>query len=149
MKKTKKTILTSIAEIASNVHFNPSQLFQVLPVILNSMIIGMYKVKTTLFSSFIKCYFKYILLFKKLRQEYSVEYSVYLNDIFNQIKDNNYSVNKNIIPDIGNFFIVLLFNKVDINSDALKKIYNELFEDFIIQQMYWMFHSDESKNDNK
>jgi hypothetical protein len=141
--------LTSIAEIASNVHFNPSQLFQVLPVILNSMIIGMYKVKTTLFSSFIKCYFKYILLFKKLRQEYSVEYSVYLNDIFNQIKDNNYSVNKNIIPDIGNFFIVLLFNKVDINSDALKKIYNELFEDFIIQQMYWMFHSDESKNDNK
>ncbi len=141
--------MTSIAEIASNVHFNPSQLFQVLPVILNSMIIGMYKVKTTLFSSFIKCYFKYILLFKKLRQEYSVEYSVYLNDIFNQIKDNNYSVNKNIIPDIGNFFIVLLFNKVDINSDALKKIYNELFEDFIIQQMYWMFHSDESKNDNK
>jgi hypothetical protein len=141
--------LTSIAEIASIVHFNPSQLFQVLPVILNSMIIGMYKVKTTLFSSFIKCYFKYILLFKKLRQEYSVEYSVYLNDIFNQIKDNNYSVNKNIIPDIGNFFIVLLFNKVDINSDALKKIYNELFEDFIIQQMYWMFHSDESKNDNK
>ena len=141
--------MTSIAEIASNVHFNPSQLFQVLPVILNSMIIGMYKVKTTLFSSFIKCYFKYILLFKKLRQEYSVEYSVYLNDIFNQIIDNNYSVNKNIIPDIGNFFIVLLFNKVDINSDALKKIYNELFEDFIIQQMYWMFHSDESKNDNK
>ena len=141
--------MTSIAEIASNVHFNPSQLFQVLPVILNSMIIGMYKVKTNLFSSFIKCYFKYILLFKKLRQEYSVEYSVYLNDIFNQIKDNNYSVNKNIIPDIGNFFIVLLFNKVDINSDALKKIYNELFEDFIIQQMYWMFHSDESKNDNK
>ena len=141
--------MTSIAEIASNVHFNPSQLFQVLPVILNSMIIGMYQVKTTLFSSFIKCYFKYILLFKKLRQEYSVEYSVYLNDIFNQIKDNNYSVNKNIIPDIGNFFIVLLFNKVDINSDALKKIYNELFEDFIIQQMYWMFHSDESKNDNK
>ena len=141
--------MTSIAEIASNVHFNPSQLFQVLPVILNSMIIGMYKVKTTLFSSFIKCYFKYILLFKKLRQEYSVEYSVYLNDIFNQIKDNNYSVNKNIIPDIGNFFIVLLFNKVDINSDALKKIYNELFEDFIIQQIYWMFHSDESKNDNK
>lgn len=141
--------MTSIAEIASNVHFNPSQLFQVLPVILNSMIIGMYKVKTTLFSSFIKCYFKYILLFKKFRQEYSVEYSIYLNDIFNQIKDNNYSVNKNIIPDIGNFFIVLLFNKVDINSDALKKIYNELFEDFIIQQMYWMFHSDESKNDNK
>ena len=148
-EKNKKTILKSIAEITGNMQFNPNQIFQVLPVILNSMIIGMYKGKTTLSSSFIKCYFQYILLFKKLCQEYSVEYSVYLNDIFNQIKDNNYSVNKNIIPDIGNFFIVLLFNKVDINSDALKKIYNALFKDFIVRQMFWMFHSDETKNDMK
>ena len=148
-EKNKKTILKSIAEITGNMQFNPNQIFQVLPVILNSMIIGMYKGKTTLSSSFINCYFQYILLFKKLCQEYSVEYSVYLNDIFNQIKDNNYSVNKNIIPDIGNFFIVLLFNKVDINSDALKKIYNALFKDFIVRQMFWMFHSDETKNDMK
>ena len=148
-EKNKKTILKSIAEITGNLQFNPNQIFQVLPVILNSMIIGMYKGKTTLSSSFINCYFQYILLFKKLCQEYSVEYSVYLNDIFNQIKDNNYSVNKNIIPDIGNFFIVLLFNKVDINSDALKKIYNALFKDFIVRQMFWMFHSDETKNDMK
>ena len=148
-EKNKKTILKSIAEITGNLQFNPNQIFQVLPVILNSMIIGMYKGKTTLSSSFINCYFQYILLFKKLCQEYSVEYSVYLNDIFNQIKDNNYSVNKNIIPDIGNFFIVLLFNKVDINSDALKKIYSALFKDFIVRQMFWMFHSDETKNDMK
>ena len=148
-EKNKKTILKSIAEITGNMQFNQNQIFQVLPVILNSMIIGMYKGKTTLSSSFINCYFQYILLFKKLCQEYSVEYSVYLNDIFNQIKDNNYSVNKNIIPDIGNFFIVLLFNKVDINSDALKKIYNALFKDFIVRQMFWMFHSDETKNDMK
>jgi len=72
-----------------------------------------------------------------------------LNDIFNQIKANNFSVNKQIIPDIGNFFMVLLFNKVEINSESLKKIYNALFQDFIIRQMYWMFHSDETRDNMK
>ena len=148
-EKNKRTILKSIAEITGNSQFSPEQIFQVLPVILNSMIIGMYKGKTTLSSSFIKCYFQYILLFKKLCQEYQVDYSLDLNDIFNKIKDNNYSVNKNIIPDIGNFFIVLLFNKVEINSDSLKKIYDALFEDFIVRQMFWMFHSNESRDDMK
>ena len=82
-------------------------------------------------------------------QEFNVQYSVYLNDIFNQIKANNFSVNKQIIPDIGNFFMVLLFNKVEINSESLKKIYNALFQDFIIRQMFWMFHSDETKANMK
>ena len=148
-EKNKKTILKSIAEITCNKEFNPEQIFQVLPSILNSMIIGMYKGKAALSSSFIKCYFQYILLFKKLSQEYQVEYSIYLNDIFNKIKENNYSVNKDIIPDIGNFFITLLFNNLDINNESFQKIYNSLFEDFIIRQMYWMFHSDDSKEKMK
>ena len=74
-------------------------------------------------------------------EEYNAVYSIYLNKIFNHIVENNYSVNKQIIPDIGNFFMVLLFNKVEINTDTLKKIYNVLFEDFIVRQMFWMFHS--------
>ena len=148
-EKNKNTILKSIAEITENKEFNPDQIFQVLPVILNSMIIGMYKGKATLSSSFIKCYFQFILLFKKLSQEYQVEYSIYLNDIFTKIKKNNYSLNKDIIPDIGNFFIALLFNKLDLKNDSFKKIYNALFEDFITRQMYWMFHSDELKDKMK
>ena len=148
-EKNKERILKSIAEITSNNEFDPEQIFIVLPIILNSMIIGMYKGKATLSSSFIKCYFQYILLFKKMCQEFNVQYSVYLNDIFNQIKANNFSVNKQIIPDIGNFFMVLLFNKVEINSESLKKIYNALFQDFIIRQMFWMFHSDETKANMK
>ena len=165
--KNKNTILRSIAQIANNNvinpqnmfmlnninnnnnQFNPEQIFQVFPVILNSMIIGMYKGKTTLSSSYINCYFHFILLFKKMCQEYEVEYSLYLNDIFAKIKENKYSVNKTIIPDIGNFFMVLLFNKVDINTASLKKIHNALFEDFIIRQMYWMFHSEETRDHMK
>ena len=145
-EKNKEQILKSIAEITSNPVFKEEQIFQVLPIILNSMIIGMCKGKTSLSSSFIKCYFHFILLFKKMCQEYSTEYSIYLNDIFIKIKDNKYSVNKQIIPDIGNFFMVLLFNKVEINTDSLKKIYNALFEDLVIRQMFWMFHTEETRN---
>ena len=76
-------------------------------------------------------------------------YSVYLNEIFNKIKDNNYIVDKKIIPDIGNFFIVLLFNKVEIGSDVLKRIYNAIFEDFITRQMSWLFHGQDSKDKMK
>ena len=148
-EKNKERILNSIAEISSNTEFKAEQILQVFPIILNSMIIGMSKGKTSLSSSFIKCYFHYILLFKKMCQEYEIEYSIYLNDIFSKIKENKYIVNKNIIPDIGNFFMVLLFNRPDINKDTFKKIYNSLFEDFIIRQMFWMFHSDESKEDMK
>ena len=148
-EKNKEQILKSLALITFNVEFDPSQIFIVLPVILNSMIIGMYKGKAALSSSFIRCYFQYILLFKKMCQEFSVQYSVYLNDIFNQIKENNFSVNKQIIPDIGNFFMVLLFNKFEKSSETLKKIYNALFEDFIIRQMFWMFHSDETRDNMK
>ena len=148
-EKNNERILNSIAEISSNTEFKAEQILQVFPIILNSMIIGMSKGKTSLSSSFIKCYFHYILLFKKMCQEYEIEYSIYLNDIFSKIKENKYIVNKNIIPDIGNFFMVLLFNRPDINKDTFNKIYNSLFEDFIIRQMFWMFHSDESKEDMK
>ena len=146
-QKNKQKILKSIASITSNQEFQPEQIFQVLPIILNSMIIGICKGITSLSSSFIKCYFHFILLFKKICEEYNAVYSIYLNKIFNHIVENNYSVNKQIIPDIGNFFMVLLFNNLEINTDTLKKIYNSLFEDFIVRQMSWMFHSQETRDE--
>ena len=145
-KKNKDRILKSIAEITNNEKFKPEQIFKVFPIMLNSMIIGLYKGKASLSSSFIKCYFQFIILFKKLCQEFPWDYSMYINNIFNDIKNNNFSVNKHIVPDIGNIFMVLLFNKLEINNDILKKIYNALFEDFLARQMFWMFHSDESKD---
>ena len=147
--KNKEKIKNAIAEISEKNIFKAEQILQVFPIILNSMIIGMCKGRTSLSSSFIKCYFQYILLFKKMCQEYKAYYSIYLNDIFNKIKENNYIVNKNIIPDIGNFFMVLLFNKLEINTETLKKIYNSLFEDFIIRHMFWIFHSRETKQNMK
>ena len=143
--KNKDRILKSIAEITTIKEFEPQQIFDIFPIILNSMIIGLYKGKAALSSAFIKCYFQIILLFKKLCQEFQSDYSAHLNNIFNDIKNNNFSVDKHIVPDIGNIFMILLFNKFEINDDNLKKIYNSLFEDFLARQMYWMFHSEESK----
>ena len=53
-EKNKERILNSIAEISSNTEFKAEQILQVFPIILNSMIIGMSKGKTSLSSSFIK-----------------------------------------------------------------------------------------------
>ena len=46
--------------------FNVEQIFEILPIILNKMIIGIFKNKNALSEAFIICYFHYILLFKKL-----------------------------------------------------------------------------------
>ena len=134
--KNKDRILKSIAEITTIKEFEPQQIFDIFPIMLNSMIIGLYKGKAALSSAFIKCYFQFILLFKKLCQEFQSDYSAHLNNIFNDIKNNDFSVDKHIVPDIGNIFMILLFNKFEINDDNLKKIYNSLFEDFLARQMY-------------
>ena len=47
-EKNKERILNSIAEISSNTEFKAEQILQVFPIILNSMIIGMSKGKTSL-----------------------------------------------------------------------------------------------------
>ena len=162
-EKNKQTILNSINNIIirSNINiyninnnmqinsFKPEQIFQVLPMILNSMIIGLFTGKITCSSSFIRCYFQYILLFKKFCVEFEGDYLDYLNMKFNEIKKNNYTVTKEIIPDIGNFFILILFCSLDTNSESMNKIYNSLYEDSLNRQMFWMFHSEEKKDSMK
>ena len=165
-EKNKNTILNSFRQIVNgnlnltmnmmhpsnlngNNNNNPEYIFQVLPIILNSMIIGMFNGNTQCSSSFIRCYFQFILLFKKLSQEFEGEYLDYLNTKFNEIKNNNYIVNKQIIPDIGNFFMLLIFCSLDVNTESMKKIYKSLFEDSLARQMFWMFHGEEGKDDMK
>ena len=114
-KKNKDAILNSFSIIKYGAHglqkfdFKPNHIFEVLPIILNKMIIGMFNGKTTISSAFIKCYFHYVLLFKKLCLEYEKDYCKYVNHILTLVKKNNYEVNKQIIPDIGNFLMLLFF----------------------------------------
>ena len=109
------------------------------------MIIGIFNGKTTISSAFIRCYFHYVLLFKKLCLEFEDDYSKYVNHILNLIKKNNYEITKQIIPDIGNFLMLLFFSNKDTHSDKMKKFWYSIFEESSLRRPYWIFHGDELK----
>ena len=69
--------------------FEPDQIFEMLPIILNKMIIGIFNGKSSICSSFIRCYFQYVLLFKKLCLEFEKEYRKQLYSLEEQIFDSN------------------------------------------------------------
>ena len=150
-KKNRTTILNSFSIIKYGAHglkeydFEPEQIFEILPILLNKMIIGIFKGKSNICSSFIRCYFQYVLLFKKLCLEFEQDYLNYVNHNLNLIKKNNYSPDKNVIPDIGNFFMLLFFSNKDTHNEKMKKMWYSLFEEFSIRQSYWIFHENENR----
>lgn len=141
--KNKETILNSLKAIKNESEFKPEQIFDILPIILNKMIIGMFKGKSIISSAFIKSYFHYILLFKRLCQEYKEEYEAYVNKKINLITMNDYEINKKIIPDIGDFFILTFMSNKDMTTPEMKKMKKVLIEEFVTREMYWTFHGPE------
>ena len=119
--------------------FKPEQIFEILPIILNKMIIGMFNGQSSISSAFIRCYFHYVLLFKKLSEEFEYEYISYLNHKLNLIHKNRYNVKKSIIPDIGDFLVLLLFCDRNIYNEKMKKMWIALYEEFLVRQIYWIF----------
>ena len=129
--------------------FKPEQIFEILPIVLNKMIIGMLNGKAEISSAFIISYFQYVLLFKKLCAEFEEENLAFMNNKLSLIYDNNFNVDKKIIPDIGNFLMTLFFCNIDTHEEKMKKMWECLFEDFLERQMFWIFHSDECKKKMK
>ena len=150
-EKNKEAILNSFSIIKfgaiglKEYDFKTDYIFEILPIILNKMIIGIFNKKTSLSEAFIRCYFQYILLLKKLTEIYKKEFDEYLNKILNEIKNNKNHIDKRIIPDIGNFMVLLLFSNFEI-SDELWKC---LIDESSIRQMYWMFHGEENVEEVK
>ena len=151
-KKNRTTILNSFSVIKygalgiKKYDFKPEHIFEILPIILNKMIIGIFNGKTTISSAFIRCYFHYVLLFKKLCSEFEKDYCKYVNHILNLVKKNNYQINKKIIPDIGNFLMLLFFSNRDTHTEKMKKIWYLLFEDSAARRPQWIFYGDEYKD---
>ena len=58
-----------------------------------------------------------------------------------ELEKNDYIPNKSIIPDIGNFFMLLFFSNKDMHNEKMKKIWYCLFEEFLVRQMFWIFHN--------
>ena len=125
--------------------FRPEQIFEILPIILNKMIIGMFNGQSAISSAFIRCYFHYVLLFKKLSEEFEYEYISYLNHKLNLIHKNKYNVKKSIIPDIGDFLVLLLFCDRNIYNEKMKKMWYSLYEEFLVRQIYWIFCDNNNK----
>ena len=141
--KNREVIVNSLKAIKNENEFRPEQIFDVLPIILNKMIIGAFNGKAVISSSFITCYFQYVLLFKRLCQEYKEEYETYVNKKINLITMNDYEVNKKIVPDIGDFFMLIYLSNKDMSTPEMKKMNKVLIEEFLIRQMYWIFHGPE------
>ena len=116
--------------------FKPDHIFEYLPNLLNKMICGMFNEKSYMSEAYIRCYFQYLLLFRKLIDEFKEDFHKYLNEILDLIKKYNYVINKTIVPDLGNLFMLLYFSDIEID----KKIWNVLFEEKMIRKMYWTFH---------
>ena len=120
--------------------FKPEHIFEYLPNLLNKMICGMFNNKSFMSEAYLRCYFQYLLLFKKLIEEFKDDFSLYLNNIIDSIKNNKYHVNKKNVPDLGNLFMLLYFSDIDLD----KRIWNILFEEKMIRKMYWTFHFSEN-----
>ena len=125
--------------------FKPKQIFEILPIVLNKMIIGMFNGKSQISSAFIKSYFHYVLLFKKLCDDFEDENLAFMNDKLSSILEKNNVIDKQIIPDIGNFLMTLFFCNKDTHEGEMKKMWDCLFEEFIIREMFWAFHSEENQ----
>jgi len=143
--KNKTAILNSFSIIKygprgiKEYDFQPEQIFEILPIILNKMIIGMFSGQSSISSSFIRCYFHYVLLFKKLSEEYDTEFVKYLNHKLTLIHNNRFNIKKSIIPDIGNFLVALFFCNRNTHNEKMKKMWYCLLQEFLIRQIYWMF----------
>ena len=149
-EKNKDTIINSLKVIKKENEFKPEQIFEILPIILNKMIIGMFNGKSIISSAFITCYFQYVLLFKKLIEEYEGDFIKYTTKKINLITKNDFEVNKNIVPDIGNFLMLMFYtNKELLKPEDKQKMWNVLFEEFFTRQMFWLFHGDECKTTMK
>ena len=125
--------------------FEPESLFEILPKILNRIIKGMINDKSNTSSAFIKCYYHYVLLFKRLSEEFHEEYINYLNQKMNLIYNNEYNVAKSIIRDIDDFLILLFFCNRNTHTEKMSKIWYSLFEEYIVRQAFWIFEDEKNK----
>ena len=138
--KNLDTIKNSIKAIKNETEFKPEQIFDILPIILNKMIIGIFNGKSIISTSYMTCYFHYVLLFKRLCKEYKEDYDNYVNKKIKLITMNDYQIDKRIVSDIGDFFMLIFLSNKDMSSPEMKKIKEVLIEEFLIRGMYWIFH---------
>ena len=148
--KNKETILNSFSIIKygnlglKEYDFKPEHIFEILPNIIYEMIMKIFNNKSLISSSFIICFFQYILLFTKLFQIFRKAYRKYINNYLDKIlndfvKDYNMFWDLDKIVKILKLLILLLFANEDPNSKEMQKLeqYLKLFKNqFCLECFY-------------
>ena len=135
-EKNKKTILYSFTIINDGINdikeynFKPKYFFEIFPIILNEIIKGILYKDKYISSNYIKCFFHYILLCKKISEEFEEKFIKYINHQFNIIHKNEYKIK---IPNILNFFTLLYFCNRNLQTEKLKKMWYCLYEEYLIR----------------
>ena len=116
--------------------FNPKYIFEIMPNIFSEMITKMANEKIS--SSFIKCFFQYILLYKKLKQKYYdvfVEYRIHRLKQFEIINKNHFKRTEDIdiIKQILEIFILCYSHGGDVEKELEKylKQYYKIIRNWI------------------
>ena len=105
-EKNRNTILYTFTIIKSGIsniteyNFESLHFFEIFEIIIHKLIKGILNDNTQISNSFIECFFHYVLLFKKLSEEFDDELCKYLNNKFNLIHKNGYKINESIIPNV-------------------------------------------------
>ncbi len=146
-EKNKQTILNSFCVLKygpqgfKKYDFDCKLIFEIMPNFLNKMIIELFN-KGSVFSQVsIRCYFNFIFLFRKLIFLYETEFKDYIFYKFHRIIENGDVINKENVPDIGNFLMLIFFSDFNIKKDYIANV----FEDFISRQFYWILHAPDTK----
>jgi ubiquitin-protein ligase len=118
--------------------FKPLDVIDILPTLLNKMIIFLIKGSTHLSNSAMEAYCHYIMLINRLIEDFP-EIKNHLEKLIKELNEGSF--NKTTVPDIGNFVVLLFFSKVKITELFMYKLLNEFFT----RQMVWNFGYKETR----
>lgn len=108
------------------------------------MIIAIFNGNSIFSCSYIRCYFQYILLFRALCYKFEKEFLEYCRILFSQIEKNNYDINRNLVPDLGNILALIFFSNYTY-SKRMQIILYHAYQEFLFRQMYGIFHDDQNR----
>ena len=113
--------MESLKVIKKETELKPEKIFEIINILLNKMIIGKFSGKSYISSTFIECYFQYVFIFKKLIKEHENDFIKYVTKKIDLITKNDYDINKIIIPDIGNFLMIIFYTNEEPHKEEEKK----------------------------
>jgi len=125
--------------------FKPALILEVLPAILNKMVVFILKGTTHMSIAAIEAYCHYLMLLNRLIKDFPEVQKMIDTKAELLISPNlkESDLNKTNIPDIGNFIVWLCFSKLNLTNN--KDILRRLMKEYLARQIYWRFNSPETR----